>query len=109
MLVSHVSVEIIIIVAGEDVEVIMECVLAPCWLVVLELSDPVTLVITFHCDGDLFGNVHNVSCELAREIIDILVVLVGYYYDVTWVVLDPERVDKGADLLVLVDEILLEK
>jgi len=97
LLVAHMEMEIVSLVAWEDVEMIVEGVLTTYWFVVLKEGDPVTLIDTLHDHCNLLGNTHNMSCNALREIIDILVVLVGYYYHVTRIILDPERADKGAN------------
>lgn len=61
LLVRHVFMKLVVFVARENVEVIMERVLATGGLIVLQCRDTVTFVRFFHGDRDFLGNVENVN------------------------------------------------
>jgi hypothetical protein len=57
----HVFVEVVTLVARENVQMIMECMLASCGFVVLEKRDTLTVICLFHDDRYFFGYGKNVS------------------------------------------------
>ena len=61
LFVRHILVEVVMLIARKNVEVVMEGVLATCGLVVLQCRDTVAPIRLFHGDRDFFRNIENVD------------------------------------------------
>ena len=103
---GHVGVEVVAYVARENVEVVVEGVLAASGLVVLDCGDALTLVCFAHGAGDCAGDRENMSAHIVGKIINILMVVVWHDDHVAGIVFDPKRIDKSGAGFVFVDYIL---
>lgn len=96
-------------ITGEDVQMIMPNVLVACRFIVLSCGDSIAMIRRFHRQGDLLRRSVNLCGEMNRQIINVLVVVIGDDDDVTLIVCPLMGTDHRRDRFGAIDNVAVRR